>query len=498
MKAIINIRQYGTEIGIGLLLAGLYVVSYYNYLLFHSISEIFSIVIGSALFVVAWNTRRLLDNRYFLFIGISYLFVAFLDLIHLFSYKGMGVFPSNEADMPTQLWIAARYMESISLLLATLFIPKKLPAGITFSIFFVVTALLLASINLGYFPPCFVEGEGLTPFKIYSEYLICAILSAALGMLIMNRARFDRNVLILIIASIGMTIVSELAFTFYVSVYGISNMVGHYFKIISFYLMYRAVVVTGLVKPYDLLFRNLKESEATLRVKSEQLESANKELETFAYSVSHDLRAPLRAIDGFSNMLLNDIGGKLDPESRRKFNVIRDNAQKMDKLINDVLNFSRTGRAEISPSPIDMKSLAREVWNELRAGNPDRNMELIIDGLPSAVGDRVLIRQVLSNLLGNAVKFTRNTGHAVIELKGDNSGTYSKYYIKDNGVGFDMRYSDKLFEIFRRIHKEKDFEGTGVGLAIVKKIIDKHGGRIWAESEPGKGAIFYFTLPAGQ
>jgi signal transduction histidine kinase len=144
-----------------------------------------------------------------------------------------------------------------------------------------------------------------------------------------------------------------------------------------------------------------------------------------------------------------------------------------------------------------MKSLANEVWNELSAGNPDRNMDLIINGLPPAMGDRVLIRQVLSNLLGNAVKFTRKSEHALIEMKGDNSGAYSTYCISDNGVGFDIRYSDKLFEIFRRFHREKDFEGTGVGLAIVKKIIDKHGGRIWAESEPGKGATFYFTLPWG-
>lgn len=492
-----DLRDKLGGIFLGVLLAGLYAVSYYNYLLFHSISEIFSIVIGFALFVVAWNTRRVMDNRYFLFIGIAYLFVAFFDLIHLFAYKGMGVFPANDANLPTQLWIAARYMEAVSLLIAPFFIRTKARAGIMFSCCFGVTAVVSLAIARNIFPDCFVEGTGLTTFKIYSEYAICAILAAALAVLVRHRAEFDGKVLNLLVASILATIVSELAFTFYVSVYGLSNMVGHYFKIISFYLIYNAVVVTGLVKPYDLLFRNLTESEARLRERTEQSENANRELESFAYSVSHDLRAPLRAISGFSEMLLKEIGGSLDPESKRKFNVIRENARKMDQLIDDILNFSRTGRTFLSRSGINMEMLVQDVWRELRDGNSERNMELKTDPMPPATGDRALLRQVLSNLLGNAVKFTRDRELAVIEVSGSNSGAFNSYCVRDNGVGFDMQHYDKLFEIFRRLHSSGDFDGTGVGLAIVKKIIDKHGGRIWAESKPGEGAAFWFTLPAG-
>ena len=498
MKLPEGLKDSSAAIFSALLLAGLYVVSYYNYLLFHSLAETFSIVIGFALFVVAWNTRRVLDNRYFLFLGIGYLYVAFLDLIHLFSYKGMGVFPYSGANLPTQLWIAARYLESMTLLLAIFFIRKRVRAGLTFGAFLLLTALTMASITSGYFPDCFVEGEGLTAFKVYSEYAICAILGSALYLLILHKTEFDRNVLMLLIASIVTTMLSELAFTFYVSVYGISNMVGHYLKIFSFYLIYRAVVVTGLVSPYDLLFRNIKESEAMLRVRTEQLENANKELESFAYSVSHDLRAPLRAIDGFSNMLLIDIGDRLDADSKRKFNIIRKNTKKMGQLIDDILNFSRTGRAFLSKAPIDVESIVRDVWREIRDGNPDRKMELKMTQLPAAIGDRSLVRQVLSNVLGNAVKFTRERENTLIEVSGSNSGTLNMYCVRDNGTGFDMQYYDKLFEIFRRLHSEKDYEGTGVGLAIVKKIIDKHGGQVWAESSPGEGASFYFTLPAGE
>lgn len=233
-----------------------------------------------------------------------------------------------------------------------------------------------------------------------------------------------------------------------------------------------------------------------LKIRKAELESANAELESFSYTVSHDLRAPLRAIDGFGKMLLRDIGEKLDPESLRKFNVIINNADKMGRLIDDLLSYSRTGRAFISFGRIEMEPLVRDIWKELQAGNPERNMELKVSSLPKASGDRTLVRQVLSNLLGNAVKFTRGRECAVIEVSGSGSGRFNTYYIKDNGAGFDMRYHDRMFEIFRRLHSEKDYEGTGLGLAIVKKIIEKHDGRVWGEGTPGQGATFCFTLPS--
>ena len=233
-----------------------------------------------------------------------------------------------------------------------------------------------------------------------------------------------------------------------------------------------------------------------IKQRTAQLEAANKELESFTYSVSHDLRAPLRAIDGFSQMLLKDIGDKLNPESARKFNVIIDSARGMDQLIDDMLQLTRTGRTDLHFDEINLKSAIEEVWRELLAGNPGRNMELIVGELPAARGDRALLRQLLSNLLGNAVKFTRGREKAIIEVSGSNSGDFNTYSIRDNGVGFDMRHYEKIFEIFRRLHSEREFKGTGVGLAIVKKIVERHGGRIWAESKPDEGATFYFTLPA--
>ena len=238
-----------------------------------------------------------------------------------------------------------------------------------------------------------------------------------------------------------------------------------------------------------------KQMEVALRQKSDHLEAANKDLEAFTYSVTHDLRAPLRAIEGFSRILSRSAEEKLDEESRRRLRMIRDNVRKMGQLIDDLLAFSRLGRTAISPSLLDMRELAGEVWDELCGINPGRRMELRRSSLPAAFGDPALIRQVLANLLSNAIKFTRTKEEATIEIGGSRNGKEISYYVKDNGTGFDMRFYDKLFGVFQRLHSEEEFEGTGVGLAIVQRIIQRHGGRVWAEGETDRGASFYFTLP---
>ena len=241
---------------------------------------------------------------------------------------------------------------------------------------------------------------------------------------------------------------------------------------------------------------DLKEAETILKERTRQLEEANRELESFTYSVSHDLRAPLRAIDGFSKMLLRDAEAQLDEESRRKLTVVRESTEKMNRLIDDLLNLSRLGRQALTRSLIDMKGLCREAWEELHELTPERTAGLKLDGLDNALGDRPLLKQVVLNLLSNALKFTRDREPAVIEITSSKSDGFIVFSVRDNGAGFDMKYRDKLFGVFQRLHSKSEYEGTGVGLAIVQRIINRHGGRVWAEGEVGKGAIFYFSLPA--
>ena len=225
------------------------------------------------------------------------------------------------------------------------------------------------------------------------------------------------------------------------------------------------------------------------------LERANSEMESFTYSVSHDLRAPLRAIDGFSAMLLKSAEGKLDSEEKRKFAIIRENMVKMDRLIADLLALSRLGRTDMSPTGFHLKELCLEIWREHSEAHPERKLELKLGECPTAYGDPSLIRQALSNLLANAVKFSKKMDPAVIEMGGRQDGKENIYYVRDNGAGFDMKYYDKLFGVFQRLHDESEYEGLGVGLAIVQRIIQRHGGRVWAEGKVGEGATFYFSLP---
>ncbi len=249
-----------------LIFLGLYLASLYSYPLFHSLVEIFSIVIACGIFVIAWNSRQFIDNHYLLFIGIAYLFIGFLDLIHTLAYKGMGVFIGFDANLPTQLWIASRYLQAISLFMAPWFLKTRLRIGEVLAGYTLVTFFLLVSIfYLKIFPDCFIEGVGLTPFKKISEYIISLILLGSIYLLLKNRGKFDKTVLQWVVWSIIFTVASELAFTFYIHVYGFSNLVGHYLKVLSFYFIYKALIETGLARPYDLLFRNLKQSEERLR-----------------------------------------------------------------------------------------------------------------------------------------------------------------------------------------------------------------------------------------
>ncbi len=247
-------------------LVGLYFSSLYNYLLFHSLAELFSILVAFGIFVIAWNSRQFLDNNYFIFIGVAYLFVGGIDLIHTLAYQGMGVFKVYGSNLATQLWLSARYVESITLLIAPFFIGRKLKVGHLLPVYGLVTALLLMSIFYwGIFPVSFIEGSGLTLFKRISEYVISAILVGSVITLSTRRREFDSGVLRLLYLSIIVTIGSELAFTLYESPYGLPNIIGHLLKIVSFFLIYKAIIETGLVQPYKLLFRNLKQSEEGYR-----------------------------------------------------------------------------------------------------------------------------------------------------------------------------------------------------------------------------------------
>ena len=530
----VTVRFPGIISGI-LVLSGLYLTSLYSYLLFHSLVELFSIVIACGIFMLAWNSRAFLDNNYLLFLGIAYLFVGGLDLVHTLAYKGMNIFQGYGANLPTQLWISGRYMESVSLLIAPLFLGRRINIKVAFFAYAVAITLLLATIFYwNIFPDCFIEGVGLTGFKKVSEYVISLILMGAILLLFRRREEFDPAVFKLLVASIMLTIGAELAFTFYVSVYGLSNSIGHFLKIISFYLIYKAIIETGLVRPYNLLFRNLKQSEEGLKKNRHELEQKTLALEElnlrlqeatrlksqFLANMSHELRTPLNSIIGFTGIILQGIVGELNEEQKKQLNMVYDSAKHLLGLINDILDLSKieAGKIEIVPAEFEIRDLVETVRKMVAPMVEERGLAFetdISDGVPSIVyNDKNRIKQVLINLLSNAIKFTpsgeirlivsaergvRNAEQSEIrDPKSKMWGPEIQFSVTDTGIGIKPEHLTDIFDEFRQIEgplREKPV-GTGLGLAISKKMVEMMGGSIRAESEYGKGSTFHFTIPA--
>ena len=278
-SGIFTLRNVIFALVIAAIIFGLVNLSKYDYLLFHTAIELTTILIGFSVFIFAWNSKKLSDNNFLTVVGISFLFISTIDLIHSLAYKGMNIFQAYDSNLPTQLWIAARYLQSITFLVALVFQHRKIkPYRIVFG-YFLITAIVVASIFLSIFPDCYVEGSGLTNFKIVSEYIISLIFIAATVLLFVNRKEFDRKLFIWIFISLVLLVGGEIAFTFYISVYGLSNLIGHIFKLLSYYFIYLSIIEIGIKKPFDLLFRKLDQNIAQLGMVNTELSKTVAELE---------------------------------------------------------------------------------------------------------------------------------------------------------------------------------------------------------------------------
>lgn len=587
-------------------LVGLYFLSNSNYLLFHSAAEVFSIVIAFSIFVIAWNSRHFIDNNYLILIGIAYLFVGSIDLLHTLAYEGMGVFPGHDADLATQLWISARYLESLSLLAAPLLLQRKLHIKIIISIYSLTIGLLLISIfYLKIFPTAFIEGEGLTHFKIISEYVISLMLLGAMWLLFKHRNNFSFQVFKLMVASIVITIASEMAFTLYTDTYGIANMIGHMLKIISFYLIYKALIETGLRSPYDLLFRNLKQSEerwattlasigdaviatdetgritfmnvmaenltgwssteAAYRPISEVLHIINEKTrevvdnpvnviiqegnivnladyttlvqkdgneipiddsgapirdeegritgvvlvfrdvtekrkteqikDEFIGLVSHELRTPMTIITGSLNVAMDE---RVSPDdSKELIQQAADSSEGLAQILDNMVELSRyqSDRLRLSVTRTNIGQLIRNIVEAEKNHLNNHSISLeIADDLPSIDADETRIRQIIRNLLNNAVKYSSpNTEIHVSVEKKDN---YIQVSISDKGNGISPEDQVRLFQPFERLQQRSaNKPGLGLGLLVCRRLVEAHGGQIWVESKVGEGSTFYFSLP---
>ncbi len=608
-------------------LAGLVLIAGFNYLLFHSIVEVAGLAVAFSIFLIVWNTRDVVPDAFFLLLGVSFLYVGAIDLLHTLAYSGMGIFPGETADLATQLWLAARYFQAGALLAASLLIGRATLAGdrrrdtaLFVAACTVATALLLGAIAAGVFPPAFVPGSGLTAFKVASEYVISMVMLGAVALIVLKRERFDPLVFRYLVAALALLIAGELAFTSYASVYGPANLLGHLFRLVSVYCFYRAIVVVGLRNPADLLFRELtareealhrseqryrslvefspdaifvnrddrvdyvnpaalqlfgaaspeamvgrrvydlftpayrefvagrirelragapvplvheqivrldgsvrdvetaafpfedgtgpaievvlrdvtdrKEAERRMQEYAARLQRSNEDLQQFAYVASHDLQEPLRSIVGFSQLLARRYRGRLDADADEFIAFIVEGGNRMQTLIRDLLRVARVETQAKEPVPTDAGAVVAGALALLDPSLKETGATVTVGDLPAVMADPAQLEQVFVNLIGNAVKYRREDVPPAIAVSARPLDGLVEFSVADNGIGIEAAHFDRIFEMFQRLHTHDQYEGTGIGLAVVKRIVDRHGGRVRVESVPNEGSTFFFTLPA--
>lgn len=485
-----------------LVVVALYLTSLYSYLLFHTLIELFTIIVAGGIFVIAWNSRPYVNNNYLLFIGIASVFVALLDLIHTLAYEGMGVFSGDTSNLATQLWVSAQYLQGLSWLLAPLFLGRRLRLNLQVAAYALVTGLLLLSIFYWkIFPAAFVPGVGLTEFKVASEYIISFIFLAAIAFLLRRRTDFEPRVWLFVVISLALTIMAEIAFTSYVSVYGGANLVGHLLRWVAFYFLYKAIIETGLVQPYALILRDLKRSDdelrryaETLRAQNEDLQARNEELDAYAHTVAHDLKNPL-AIIITAGDVINEVKN-LTPRELREFLLqIKSTAFEMNGIIDSLLLLSEVRTVEAPVEAVDMAHVLRNVRARLDFEIKQRRAHLVLPrSWPSAIGYGPWIEEVWANYLSNALKYGGASPR--IELGATvQPGGMIRFWTRDHGPGVPADLQASLFTPFtkrRKVHKG----GHGLGLSIVLRIVQKLGGQVGVRSTDSQGSEFYFTLPA--
>jgi PAS domain S-box-containing protein len=722
-----------------ILIIVLYEMSTFSYLFFHTTVEVVTIVITACIFLLVLKSRRIMDNNYLFFIGMVFLFITVIDFLHTITFHGMGIFPGIGANTATQLWIAARYLQAGALMVGPFFASRRFRPDLAIGAFGILSGIALASIFVwDIFPVAYVEGTGLTLFKVVSEYLICGMLILSIGILYQKREYIEPRVLEFLDVAILLTIGGELAFTSYISIYGFANFTGHIFRLFAGYFFYKAIIEVGQEKPYNLLYRNLHESEKkyhalidlspdaivvhthgrimyanpaalrffrvpwgenlsgknildyvhpddrplsearvsavhvrqvtnplqefrfvingvtvpteatsgpvvwegdvavqavirdiserknaesvireseakyrslfetmsegvalheiicddrgepvdyryleanrvfetltgldrkgivgkqasevmpgldpswirtcgtvaltgtpmrfekpftllerqyevrayspaprqfallfndiTERTKAEgelaqriaELRRSNQDLEQFAYVASHDLQEPLRNVTLFSQLFLKKYGGTLTKEGKEYLDFVIDGSSRMSRLIYDLLDYSRVTTRGEPFIPVDLNGAVTEACTNLQLRIQESGASITTGTLPVVQADPTQIRQVFQNLIDNALKY-RGTDPPQVHIAAEQDDHEWIFSVRDNGIGIAPEYHERIFQLFKRLHTREKYSGTGIGLSLVKKIIERHNGRIWVESGEGKGATFFFTIPA--
>jgi signal transduction histidine kinase len=483
-----------------------------NYLLFHSVVELFAIAVAWTVFALLVSARRFVRDVGLGVLGGAFLFVGGIDLLHTLSYKGMGVLGDSGANRATQFWIAGRVLEAGALLLGALLTGRSMPERGFRRVLAAqsgVAGLLVVSIFAGWFPTCYVEGGGLTTFKVAAEYAVCAALAAAGGLFWLKRGRMDRRVLMLLLASVALTIVSELAFTLYVDVFGLMNIAGHVLKVISFCLVYVAFVQQGLTRPYQTLFRSFLEEEEQNRRLERRIQDARRmeSLGVLAGGIAHDFNNLLAAIMGNTELALRALPA--DSRQQKNLQAVLEATGRARNLTRQMLAY--TGAMHLEAAPADLNELLAQMQGGMRRLLPENvDVEWVRDSdLPPVEIDTEQIRQVIAALLTNAVEAIGDKpgklrlATCLCRVAGDDvtpagqteslePGLYVVLEVADNGQGMDPRTLENALDPFF----STKFTGRGLGLPAACGVLRSHGGGLLMESSPGEGTEARVYLPA--
>ena len=471
-----------------------------NYLLFHTLIEFFSIVVAFSLFIITLNSRKMIDNNYLLFFGIASLFIGFLDLMHVITYAGMNIIPPGNF-YANQFWVATRFLESLTLLTGFIFLNRNIKPffWLIFSVYLLITTLVILSILIyKNFPTCYVEGSGQTAFKIYSEYVIILILLASLLVLFLKRAQFEKDIYHYIGLSIIFTILSEYMFTLYFSNFGLFNQFGHYFKLVSFILIYKANIETGFIRPTKIIYNSLVKSQADIDKFNKQLREQVATRDKFFSIIAHDLRSPLASIIMASEVMHNKVSQLSADNIARYTENIYNISKNTFSLLENLLEWSRfkTGAITVNPSDFNIRDMATRVLSLYHQTAENKNIALTTDIKDNMMvhGDTDMINAVLRNLISNALKFTPQGGK--VTLSAEDAGDFVRIRVSDTGMGIKPDYINTLFDV-GHVHSERgtaNEKGTGLGLVLCKEFVNENGGEIHVESELGHGSTFIFTM----
>jgi len=465
----------------------------HSYLLFHSLAELFSIFIAIAIFLLSWNARRFISNNYILFLGIAFLFIGIIDTLHTLAYKGMNIFAGFDTNLPTQLWIIGRYIFVFSLLIAPIFIKRKMKKLFVIHAYVFVTAILLLSVFVfRIFPVSYIEGMGLTLFKKLSEYIISVLLIVVLFIHFRNKGKFDQKVFKLLVFSIVTSILSELSFTLYVDVYGIFNLAGHILKLFAYFGFYKAIIEIGLSNPYNLLFFELKE-------KQKQMVILEKRKDEFISIASHELKTPVTTIKAFAEILQNYTKKNKDIYAESLLGKMNSQINRLVLLVGDLLDVQtiESGKMRFTVTPFDLSEMVKEVVDNFKLIK-NTNHQIYFRGGSKLIinGDRFRVSQVVSNLINNAIKYSPNKDKILVTVKREKGQV--RVEVQDFGIGIAKNMQDRIFDKFVQAHNRPDqgrLSSLGLGLFISSEIVQRHRGRIGCISDPGKGSTFHFSLP---